>query len=428
MLIKELYQIFIKHPQVSTDTRKIIKDSIFFALKGENFDGNLFASSALENGAAFAVIDNEKYYINNGKYILVDDTLGTLQLLAINHRQNFTIPFFGITGTNGKTTTKELINSVLSQKYETLATFGNLNNHIGVPLTILGITNDTEIAIIEMGANHVGEIGELCTIAQPDYGIITNLGKAHLEGFGSFEGIIKAKNDLYKYIKNKKGKIFINSNNELLINLSNNIDKVTYGTSDTDFCCGKLISANPNVEISYHYNELDINIKTNLVGSYNFENIMAAICVGVYFKIDHYLIKKALETYIPTNSRSQVVKTETNTLILDAYNANPTSMEQAIINFAKMDTNNKVLIIGDMLELGSYSLDEHQSILNLIEKENFKNVILVGKDFKIANKNFLSFTTSEEAREWLKNNPILNSTILIKGSRGIMLEKIIDAI
>ncbi len=428
MLIKELYQIFIKHPQVSTDTRRIIKDSIFFALKGENFDGNLFASSALENGAAFAVIDNEKYYINNGKYILVDDTLGTLQLLAINHRQNFTIPFFGITGTNGKTTTKELINSVLSQKYETLATFGNLNNHIGVPLTILGITNYTEIAIIEMGANHVGEIGELCTIAQPDYGIITNIGKAHLEGFGSFEGIIKAKNDLYKYIKNKKGKIFINSNNELLINLSNNIDKITYGTSESDFCQGKLISANPNVIISYQSKDFNFNIKSNLVGSYNFENIMAAICVGIYFNIDHHLIKKALETYIPTNSRSQVVKTETNTLILDAYNANPTSMEQAIINFSKMDSNNKVLIIGDMLELGTYSLDEHQSILNLIEKENFKNVILVGKDFKTVNKNFLSFTTSDEARDWLKNNPILNSTILIKGSRGIKLEKIIDAI
>ncbi|MEI6822543.1 MAG: UDP-N-acetylmuramoyl-tripeptide--D-alanyl-D-alanine ligase [Bacteroidota bacterium] len=428
MLIKELYQIFLKHPQVSTDTRKIIKDSIYFAIKGKNFDGNLFASSALENGAAFAVIDNEKYYIDNGKYILVKDTLATLQQLALNHRQNLNILIIGITGTNGKTTTKELINVVLSEKYNTLATIGNLNNHIGVPLTILGITKDTEIAIIEMGANHVGEIGELCKISQPDYGIITNIGKAHLEGFGSFEGVIKAKNDLYIHIKDKKGKIFINSNNELLMNLSKDIDKITYGTSDTDFCCGEIISANPNVEISYRYNDLDFNFKTNLVGSYNFENIMAAICVGIYFNVDHHLLKKALETYVPTNNRSQVVKTEHNTLILDAYNANPTSMEQAISNFAKMDTNNKVLIIGDMLELGSYSLDEHQSILNLIEKDNFQNVILVGKDFKTVNKNFLSFTTSDEAREWLKNNPIINSTILIKGSRGIKLEKIIDAI
>ena len=265
MLIKELYQIFLKHPQVSTDTRKIIKDSIYFAIKGKNFDGNLFASSALENGAAFAVIDNEKYYIDNGKYILVKDTLATLQQLALNHRQNLNILIIGITGTNGKTTTKELINVVLSEKYNTLATIGNLNNHIGVPLTILGITKDTEIAIIEMGANHVGEIGELCKISQPDYGIITNIGKAHLEGFGSFEGVIKAKNDLYIHIKDKKGKIFINSNNELLMNLSKDIDKITYGTSDTDFCCGEIISANPNVEISYRYNDLDFNFKTNLV-------------------------------------------------------------------------------------------------------------------------------------------------------------------
>jgi len=428
MQIKELYQIFIKHPQVSTDTRRIIKDSIFFALKGENFDGNLFAKSALETGAAIAVIDNEEFYIDNGKYILVDDTLLVLQQLALLHRQNLNNPFIGITGTNGKTTTKELLNTVLSEKYNTLATIGNLNNHIGVPLIILGITNDTEIAIIEMGANHVGEIGELCKISQPDYGIITNIGKAHLEGFGSFEGVVKAKNDLYIYIRDKKGKIFINSNNELLMNLSNDIDKITYGTSNTDFCCGEIISANPNVEISYHYNDIDFNIKTNLVGSYNFENIMAAICVGVYFNVDHHLIKKALESYVPTNSRSQVVRTEHNTLILDAYNANPTSMEQAIINFAKMNTDNKVLIIGDMLELGSFSLDEHQNILNLLIKNNFKNVILVGKDFKTVNKNFLSFTTSDEAREWLINNPILNSTILIKGSRGIKLEKILDAI
>ena len=428
MQIKELYKVFLKFPTISIDTRKIIKDSIFFALKGDNFDGNFYACEAFDNGAAFTVIDNKEFYIDNGKYILVDDSLFVLQQLATTHRQNLNIPFIGITGTNGKTTTKEIINSVLSEKYSTLATLGNLNNHIGVPLTILEITNETEIAIIEMGANHVGEIGELCKIAQPDYGIITNIGKAHLEGFGSFEGVIKAKNDLYSYIRNKKGKVFVNSGNELLMNLSENIDKITYGISDTDFCCGKIISANPNVEISYHYNGLNFNIKTNLVGSYNFENIMAAICVGIYFNVDHHLIKKALESYIPSNSRSQVVKTEHNTLILDAYNANPTSMEQAIINFAKMDTDNKVLIIGDMLELGSYSLDEHQNILNLIEKENFKNVILVGKDFKTVNKNFLSFTTSDEAREWLKDNPILNSTILIKGSRGIKLEKILDAI
>ncbi len=428
MQIDELYKIFLNHPNISTDTRRIIPNSIFFSLKGDTFDGNLFAASAIEQGAAYAIIDNENYFIDNSKYLLVKDVLQTLQELAICHRQHLTIPFIGITGTNGKTTTKELINAVLSQKYKTLATIGNLNNHIGVPLTILSITDKHKIAIIEMGANHIGEIGDLCKISQPDYGIITNIGKAHLEGFGSIEGVIKAKNDLYIYIKNKKGKVFINTNNELLMSLSNDIDKITYGINDADFCYGKLISTDPNVEVSYHYNDNEYTIKTNLVGAYNFENIMAAICVGIYFNVEHTIIKDALETYTPSNSRSQIVKTSHNTVILDAYNANPSSMENAILNFAKMDVENKVLIIGDMLELGSYSLDEHQNILNLIEKNNLKDVILVGKDFSKQNKNYKSFNNSDEARDYLIKNPIKNATILVKGSRGIKLEKIMDAI
>ncbi len=428
MHLKDLYLVYLEYPQISTDSRKIIQDSIFFALKGDSFDGNKYALSALEQGAAFVIIDNEKYYVDNGKYILVENTLSTLQQLAIYHRQNLNIPFIGITGTNGKTTTKELINAVLSQKYNTLATTGNLNNHIGVPLTLLSITNDKEIAIIEMGANHVGEIGELCTISQPDYGIISNIGKAHLEGFGGFEGVIKAKNDLYNYIRDRSGKIFLNTSNELLINLSKGIDKITYGIDDTDFCKGSIISNDIYLEISYQYQNKNYFVKTNLVGNYNFENVLAAICVGLYFNVEHDQIRKALESYMPSNSRSQIMKTDKNTIILDAYNANPTSLEFAINNFAKLETENKMLIIGDMLELGIYSIDEHQHIIDVINKNNFNKVILIGKDFSKVNKEYICFNTSEEAREWLILNPIINSTILVKGSRGIKLEKILDAL
>ena len=354
----------------------------------------------------------------------------TLQELAAFHRNRLKIPVIGITGTNGKTTTKELINAILSKEYKTLATIGNLNNHIGVPLTILSITNKHEIAIIEMGANHIGEIGELCDISKPDFGIITNIGKAHLEGFGGIDGVIKTKRDLYKAVQKKNGKLFVNIDNELLMSLSDNIDKITYGETQNAYCYGKVVKANPFVEIKYSGENFEDVLQTQLVGSYNFENILAAITVGIYFGVSKANIKDAIESYQPGNSRSQVMKTAKNTIILDAYNANPTSMEAAIRNFSEIKADNKVLIIGDMLELGAYSQTEHTRILKVIEKLNFQNVILVGKEFLTVCKNetWNCFIDSEDAKEWLIKNPVTNAFILLKASRGIKLEKLIDTL
>ncbi len=429
MNIQTIYNIFQSKPFITTDSKKIISDSLFFALKGENFNGNAFAEKAINDGAAYAIIDDAEYKINE-QYILVDNVLETLQQLAAFHRNTLNIPVIGITGSNGKTTTKELMNAILSQKYKTLATVGNLNNHIGVPLTILSITKEHEIAIIEMGANHVGEIGELCEISKPDFGIITNIGKAHLEGFGGIESVIKAKNDLYKAILKKKGKVFVNSNNELLLNLSSNIDRITYGNDQKAYCNGKIATANPFVKIQYSCNESCDEIQTQLVGSYNFENILAAITIGLYFNVEKANIKKAIETYQPSNSRSQVVKTATNTIILDAYNANPTSLELAILNFSEIEAKNKVLIIGDMLELGNYSKSEHSRIIKIIEEGNFQKILLVGPEFSEACSmyHWNCFNNSETAKQWLLDNPITNSFILVKGSRGIKLEIVLDTL
>jgi UDP-N-acetylmuramoyl-tripeptide--D-alanyl-D-alanine ligase len=429
MSIEEIYSVFLKCPNICTDSRKAQKDAIFFSLIGEHFNGNTYAESALNRGCLYAIIDEAKYSKDN-RYIIVENALKTLQDLAKYHRSKLKIPIIGITGTNGKTTTKELINAVLSKKVKTLATSGNLNNHIGVPKTILSITNNTEIAIIEMGANHIGEIAELCEIAQPDYGIITNIGKAHLEGFGNFEGIVKAKSELYNWIKKSGKGLFVNIENDLLSSLSEKIKRITYGNYLKADYSGRIIKADPMLELEWFNknNNFIALLKTHLVGKYNFENILAAIAVGSFFNVENDLINKAIEEYIPTNNRSQIITTKNNTLIVDAYNANPSSMELAINNFAATSYTNKTVILGDMFELGQDSEKEHLKILNLILRMNFSKIILVGSMFsKINNdKNIPTFINSDELASWLGKNKIPGATILIKGSRGVKMEKIID--
>lgn len=427
--IIELYKLFTEFPKVSTDTRNEIKNSIFFALKGENFNGNEFAETAIKNGAAYAIIDEEKIKIND-KYILVDDVLKTLQELAKYHREHFNISVIGITGSNGKTTTKELINAVLSKKYNIIATSGNLNNHIGVPLTILSLTKKTEIAVVEMGANHIGEILELCKIANPNFGIITNIGKAHLEGFGSIEGIIKAKTELYNYIRSVNGKLFVNNDNLLLNQLSDKTHRVSYGTASNAECLIKLLEANPFVRLKWNAADKQYIINSKLIGSYNFENIQAAICIGNYFKVEPGKIIDAIENYEPENNRSQIIESLKNKIILDAYNANPDSMKVSINDFAEMPFKNKILIIGDMHELGTQSVEEHQNILNIIGNHNYSKVLLIGEEFSSVNlnKNWNTFKTTKEAFEWLKNNPVENASILIKASRLMKLEQLVEVL
>jgi UDP-N-acetylmuramoyl-tripeptide--D-alanyl-D-alanine ligase len=417
MNIKALYEIFKTHSNISTDHRKVVQNCLFFALKGANFNGNKFSKDALKNGASFAIID-EKEYKTSEQFILVENVIETLQKLANHHRKQFNIPFIGITGTNGKTTTKEFINSVLSKKYKTTYTQGNLNNHIGVPLTILSIKKNCEIAIIEMGANHIGEINFSCNIAEPNYGIITNIGKAHIEGFGSIEGIKKTKNELYQFIQSKNGNLFVNNEDETLLELSKNIKKQTYGNAKAN-CFGKLISSTPSVKLNWN-NKL---ITSNLYGAYNYQNILAAICIGKYFNVASDDIKKAIEEYYPTNNRSQIIENNTNTIFLDAYNANPTSMNAAIDTFIENDSSNKLMILGDMLELGDTSIEEHQAIVNRIEKLKI-NTLFIGKEFNSINDkyNFTYLENVDKVIEWLKHSSLINHQILIKGSRGIRLE------
>lgn len=434
-MIETLYKHFLKHPLVCTDTRDIKPGSIFFALKGDNFNANQFAEQALNAGCSFAVIDEEKYK-KDERFILVNDVLSTLQDLANYHRKQLSIPVIGITGSNGKTTSKELVYAVLSQKYKVLATKGNLNNHIGVPLTLLNITSEHEMAIIEMGANHQGEIAMLSAIAEPDYGMITNIGKAHLEGFGGYEGVIKAKNELYLFIKQKGGKLFVNRDNKLLTELSEGIDKITFGTSkDVDFI-GQLVDCNPFIKLKckakkdmQSFDEKPI-ISTQLIGNYNFENILAAACIGHYFNISEAQIKTGLENYVSSNNRSQVMQTKNNLLLLDAYNANPSSMNAAIENFAQMNQTNKMVILGDMLELGDDSAKEHDAIVNLLQKKNISNALLVGPFFTESGKNIQAktFLNADEVVNYLKENPVKDTTILVKGSRGIKLEKVVEVL
>jgi UDP-N-acetylmuramoyl-tripeptide--D-alanyl-D-alanine ligase len=426
--MNNLYSKYLKCTGVSTDTRNILKGSLFFALKGDSFDGNRFAAQALENGAQYAVVDDPTLPANPN-FIPVSNALQSLQELAKHHRQQLKIPVIGITGTNGKTTTKELIYSVLSQKFNTLATKGNLNNHIGVPLTLLGITTETEVAIIEMGANHPGEIALLSSIADPNFGLITNIGKAHLEGFGGYEGVIKTKSELYHHLKQKNGIAFVNQDDQLLVNLSSNITCVYYGVGGEKI---KLLqnASNPFVELTIDINGTRLKVNTQLIGQYNIPNILAAVCIGNYFKIEPAQLSNALENYSPGNMRSQFKNTQKNQLIVDAYNANPSSMEVALQNFATLEANNKALILGEMLELGNDSLTEHQNLIKKIAETQAKHVFLVGKAFQPIQlpKGFLHFETTDQLRQHFQKEPLLNRLILLKGSRGNKLEILLDVL
>jgi UDP-N-acetylmuramoyl-tripeptide--D-alanyl-D-alanine ligase len=432
MNIEQLYNLYSQYPVISTDSRKVAPGSIYFALKGDSFDGNTFAAEAIHKGACYAVIDNKEYHTD--KCILVENVLETLQKLARFHRRSIKISILAITGTNGKTTTKELIHSVLLKKYSVQSTHGNLNNQIGVPLTLLSMTNKTEIGVVEMGANHPHEIESLCNIAEPDYGIITNIGKAHLEGFGGYQGVINAKNELYQYLINNNGLIFYNSDNpvlsSLLINYSN---KVSYGLKSGKNCSGKI-------ETDDSYLTIEVNkitdsqpvesckINSHLFGEYNAENILAACSVGFFFNVSLQEIQKAISSYTPNNNRSQIKETRTNKLILDCYNSNPSSCETAIKNFISLNGNNKTIILGDMFELGKYAEEEHKKILDLVVSHRECKVYLVGNCFKsLADEyNITAFSNTNDLKTWLTDYPIINQVILIKGSRGNRLESIID--
>ena len=426
MLTKDLYQLFLKYPLIDTDTRNIRKGSIFFALKGERFNANKFAAEALEKGAAFVVTD-EDTDTPAEKTIRRKSVLLALQQLAAEHRKHLHAKVIGITGTNGKTTTKELITEVLSKKYNTFSTKGNLNNHIGVPLTILSIPSLAEMAVIEMGANHPGEIAELCRIADPAAGIITNIGKAHLEGFGSEQGVFNTKKALFDHVIKKNGPIFLHEKESLLHLYSKYENAITYG-GENDSVTGKIISSNPTITAEIRINDEFVTVKTNLFGEYNLFNVMAAATIGNHYQIDTALIVKAIEGYNPTNNRSQVAITSANTLIMDAYNANPSSMSNAIRSFAVSTAEKKAVILGDMLELGSESEKEHQNILHLLEQFNFDKTILVGNEFRKANQSEknIAFADVAACRESIAKAPMEGFTILIKGSRGIQLEKLKD--
>lgn len=424
MKIEEIYQCFLQCDSISTDTRKIEPNSLFVALKGDNFDANTFAQEALNKGALFVIIDNKNYHTDQDKMILVSDSLKTLQELANYHRNQLGLPIIALTGSNGKTTTKELINAVLSKKYNTKATIGNLNNHIGVPLTLLSFNENTDIGIVEMGANHQKEIEQLCNISQPDFGYITNFGKAHLDGFGGFEGVIKGKSELYIYLEKNHKTAFVNLDDPIQKEKTNNIEKYTFSTSNEGEIKITSITADPFVKIGFS----DKIIKSHIIGIYNANNISAAITIGKYFNIEENDIKEALENYIPSNNRSQLIEKNGNHIILDAYNANPSSMDAALTNFLQLDSPSKIAILGDMFELGEESLAEHKKIVESLKKATNIKVHFIGKDF-YSNKvieNHLSFFESYANFSEHFQSKILNSTILIKGSRGMALERTLE--
>ena len=428
-----LYDIFLQHPVVTTDSRNCPAGSIFFALKGESFNANEFAAKALENGCSYAVIDEKQFAVDE-RYILVEDVLKAMQNLANTHRKALKTKIIGITGTNGKTTTKELIAAVLQEKFNLHFTRGNLNNHIGVPLTLLQLNASHDLAVVEMGANHPGEIEFLCNICEPDFGIITNVGKAHLEGFGSFEGVMKTKAELYDFIvKNGKG-IFINQDNNFLNSMADKSGvqedlKIPYSLTkkdDPSVTFGRVFASSPLLEVICHENiDEPVLIQTQLIGSYNAENVLAAVTIGQFFGLSNDQIKSGLEKYQPQNNRSQLTITSKNKLVVDAYNANPTSMKAAIQNFAEMQVNGKVLILGDMLELGEQTETEHLQVIELLKQGKFEQVFLVGKVFNALHHPFISFENKDILTEEIKNHPLEDKFILIKGSRGIQLEKVI---
>lgn len=424
--ISDIYQ-HIKGHRITTDSRDVRENDIFIALKGENFNGNRYALQALEKGATLAVID-EKEFQTDARCLCVPDTLAFLQQLANYHRKQLRIPILGITGTNGKTTTKELCHAVLSRKYKTFATQGNFNNHIGVPLTLLSMDETTEFGVVEMGANHPGEIKTLCDIAEPDFGIITNIGRAHLEGFGSYENIIKTKKELYDHIFAKTGKVFVNADDDLLMQLTNGHDRETYGKNGS-LAKGEIKQTIPYMVYALKTLKGDLYIKTHLIGGYNSDNAMAASAVGIYWGIEPLEIQKAIENYQPSNLRSQLIKTTTNTVILDAYNANPSSMQVAVSNFGEMKADCKIAVLGEMLELGAESHQAHQALLELTGQYQFERVFLVGNNFEHCdyNHNFVTwFKDTDSLIGHLKQNPVSGSYIFVKGSRGNKLERIVE--
>jgi len=431
--IEKIYRLFNKNPDIVIDSRNVRKGSIFFGLKGEQFDGNSFAGEAIRNGAAMAVVDDPQVACSE-ECFLVDDTLKTLQNLALYHRKKFNIPFIGITGSNGKTTTKELITRVLEQKYNVIATRGNYNNHIGVPLTLLQVNASHQIAVIEVGANHPGEIGTLCNIALPDYGLITNVGKAHLEGFGTFEGVKKTKKELYDHIKTVGGKILINIEDFDLVMMAREISRITFGfaTNKADVVAHQ-VETNPFLKVVWESVKYkgQYSLETKLLGEYNWTNVMAAITAGILFGLNPAEINNAVASYEPSNNRSQYLKTPENEIILDAYNANPTSMEKAIENFLKLKKENKCLILGEMMELGEQTIAEHETILEIISKNkhNLDQVFLIGKQFSELIPDFaMSFRDTKEAKSYLKKNPLKRKTILVKGSGGNQLEDLTEVL
>ena len=433
--VEYIYQLFLKcHQKITTDTRKLETGSIFFALKGDNFNANSFAKNAIDGGCFYAIVDEES--MANAQTILyVKDVLETLQQLAKHHRSQLKIPIIGITGSNGKTTNKELIHAVLSKKYSTYATKGNLNNHIGVPLTLLAITAKHEIAIVEMGANHQGEIEVLSNISDPNFGLITNIGKAHLEGFGGEEGVKKGKSELYKHIKQKKGKLFINADDTVLMNLSGDIEKITYGLKEEYDVYGALIESSEFVNFKWNIKHQSLEnseiVKTNLFGHYNFINVLCAAGIGHYFGVEIKEINQALAEYMPEMNRSQVKKTANNTLILDAYNANPSSMQLAVAHFMKQNFTSKLVILGDMLELGDYSYIEHEKILNQLLNSKIEQTVLVGALFyehKNQFPDYQFFKSGDDASSYFKQQNLKQYNILIKGSRGLKLEKLVECL
>ena len=419
-MIDKLYKAYLASHRVTTDSRAITPGCLFFAFKGASFDGNAFAPQALEQGAALCVISDEKYKVDD-RCIVVPDVLATLQELAREHRRHLTIPVVGITGTNGKTTTKELVHAVLAKRYKASATAGNFNNHLGVPLTLLAIPENTQIAIVEMGANHPGEIAFLCDIANPDCGLITNVGRAHLEGFGSFEGVIKTKTELYRHLATKEGTVFVNADNPILMEKASGLATVTYGKDETAMVRGTYVGSDPYLHFYFEVGDNVYNVRTHLLGAYNFDNCMAAVAVGLHFGVEPFDIKEAIEQYMPANQRSQWKETADNKLYLDCYNANPSSMAAAIASFAEMDSGSgKVAIIGAMRELGDASQEEHRKLVQALADCHLECCLLIGHEFDglTLAQNMTLLHTTEEAVEWLTKTKIKGRTILIKGSNS----------
>ena len=416
MEIKEPHSLYLETYLVDTDTRKIREGSIFFALKGENFNGNKFAKQALESGARFSVVDEESY-ADDDRIILVDDVLSTLQALANFHRRHLSIPIISLTGSNGKTTTKELIHAVLKTRYNANATVGNLNNHIGVPLTLLSFTSETEIGIVEMGANHQKEIEFLSNIAEPDFGYITNFGKAHLEGFGGVEGVIKGKSELYTFLRVNEKVVFVNPKDEKQLKLTEGINRILF---DKDF---EVLETHPFVKVRFQ----DTTIQTQLVGAYNVSNMMAAITIGQHLDVSNQQIQEAIQQYTPTNNRSQIIEKEANKILLDAYNANPSSTSLALENFNTADHSKKIVILGDMFELGEAAQREHQTMVDLTNQMNFHRCIFVGENYYATNA-IEKYSSFKDLKSELDRNPIKDAFILIKGSRGMALERALEVI